>query len=174
MDESWHQLHGKRTEMRTVKDIAGHPGYKATSTGEIIGKRGKEMKGHIDHCGYHEVLLSENGQTKNYLVHRLIAQTFISNPQNLDFVNHKDGNKQNNSADNLEWCSRSENTKHSYRIGLQQRATNRYGTFRVLSAEDETRIYDLHRQGLLDKEIAAKIGCSRELVSRKIRNAGLR
>ena len=55
---------------------------------------------------------------KNYMVHRLVAETFISNPNNYPCVNHKDGNKHNNSADNLEWCSYSHNVKHAIDNGL--------------------------------------------------------
>lgn len=92
--------------------IRGHSGFKATRDGQIIGKRGKPLIGHVDRCGYKEVLLSENGKTKSYLVHRLILSTFepIENEENFD-VNHKDGNKLNNNVSNLEWCTRSENAK---------------------------------------------------------------
>ena len=55
------------------KDIPNHPGFKARTDGTIIGKRGRPMKGHVDSCGYREVLLSENGKTNNARVHRLMA-----------------------------------------------------------------------------------------------------
>lgn len=101
--------------------IPNHKGFKATLDGQIIGKRGKLMVGHVDRCGYREVLFSENGKTNQYRVHRLIAETFIPNPMNLPCVNHKDGNKLNNSVDNLEWCTHAENTLHAYRTGLEQK-----------------------------------------------------
>ena len=101
--------------------IPNHYGFKATRDGQIIGKRGKPLIGHIDRCGYREVLLSEFGNTNQYRVHRLIAETFIPNPKNLPCVNHKDGNKLNNAVDNLEWCTRSENVKHAYANGLERK-----------------------------------------------------
>ena len=104
------------------KDIPNHPGFKARTDGTIIGKRGRPIKGHVDSCGYREVLLSENGKTNNARVHRLIAETFIPNPYNLRDVNHKDGNKLNNDISNLEWVSHSSNVKHAYDNGLEKKA----------------------------------------------------
>lgn len=154
--------------------IPNHPGFVARRDGMIIGKRGYELIGHVDRCGYREVLFSENGKTKNYLVHRLIAETFIPNPDNLPFVNHIDGNKTNNRVENLEWCTRSENTKHSYKIGLQKTITNQHGNFRVLNEEDLNFIRDAKCLGYTtDEEVAEIIGCSRELVGRKRRKMGL-
>lgn len=71
-----------------------------------------------NHKGYKLVMLSKNNKIKSKQVHRLVAIAFISNPNNLPQVNHKDGNKQNNCVSNLEWCSAKENMKHAYKIGL--------------------------------------------------------
>lgn len=54
---------------------------------------------------YSYVVLAKHGKNKTFLVHRLVAETFIKNPNNLPCVNHKDENKQNDCVDNLEWCS---------------------------------------------------------------------
>jgi hypothetical protein len=162
-------------EQFEIAMIPNHYGFMASKQGEIIGKRGKPLKGHIDRCGYREVLLSENGKSKNYLVHRLVMMTFCprSDSGELD-VNHKNGNKLDNSLENLEWCTRSQNIRHSYDNGLQEKVTNIHGSFRVLNERDFDVIRDLHHRGYLDKEIAKEIGCSRGLVSRKIREWGIR
>lgn len=68
--------------------------------------------------GYMYVYLNKNAKGKNCRVHRLIAESFIDNPNNLPQVNHIDGNKQNNRVDNLEWCTSKENIRHSYKLGL--------------------------------------------------------
>ena len=156
-------------------DIPGHPGFSCDTDGVIYGKRGKPLAGYIDRCGYHEVLLSENGKTKNYLAHRLVLASFKP-CENMDELqtNHKNGNKLDNRLDNLEWCSRSENIRHSYSNGLQKVITNPHGTFRVLAPDDLATIRDMHAQGFTDKAIAERIGCSREIVSRKIRGMKLR
>lgn len=155
--------------------IPNHFGFMATKQGEIIGRRGKLLKGRVDRCGYKEVLLSENGKSKNYLVHRLILMTFCprSDADKL-FVNHKNGNKADNRLENLEWCTRSQNTRHSYENGLQKMVSNPHGKFRVLTEDDMTAIRMMHQKNLTDLAISEHIGCSRGLVSRKIREMGLR
>ena len=62
--------------------------------------------------GYKTVLLYKGGSSEQFLLHRLVAQAFIPNPQNLPCVNHKDEDKTNNRADNLEWCSQQYNVNY--------------------------------------------------------------
>ena len=64
--------------------------------------------------GYCEISLHKNGQEKRFKVHRLVATAFISNPQHLPEVNHKDGNKLNNSVSNLEWVTSKQNKEHAW------------------------------------------------------------
>lgn len=68
--------------------------------------------------GYFLVTLCNKGVCKNQFIHRLLAQAFISNPENKPQVNHIDGNKQNNDLSNLEWVTAKENTHHAIKIGL--------------------------------------------------------
>lgn len=70
---------------------------------------------------YLYVDLSKDNKVKRYLVHRLVAEAFIDNSKECNEVNHIDGNKQNNKAENLEWCTRKENLKHSLDTGLRKR-----------------------------------------------------
>ena len=69
--------------------------------------------------GYLIVGLCKNGEIKQCFVHRLVAQTFIPNPDNLSQVNHKDENKTNNSVHNLEWCSSKYNVNFGTRTQRQ-------------------------------------------------------
>ena len=72
----------------------------------------KILKHNIHKDGYHLVGLSKNNSKKSYLVHRLVAEAFISNPEKKSEVNHIDGNKNNNCVNNLEWVDRCENMRH--------------------------------------------------------------
>lgn len=78
----------------------------------------KQIETRIDRAGYLTVRLSKDGKSYTKSIHRLIANAFISNPNALPIVNHIDGNKLNNSIDNLEWVIHSENIKHAYNNGL--------------------------------------------------------
>ena len=149
-----------------------YEGFKVDTNGNVYGKRGNILKGSIDRCGYKEVCLSLKGKQKSVLVHRLILKTFkpCDNMHILD-VNHINGNKQDNRLSNLEWCTRSENIKHSYKNRLQDNATNQYGNFKVVSNEDIRIMKNLKKEGKTQKEIAKEVGfCERTV--RKYLNRG--
>ncbi len=76
------------------------------------------MRAHNVGKGYRILALSVDGDEARAYVHRLVAVTFIPNPENKPYVNHKDGCKQNNRADNLEWCTMEENNIHAMATGL--------------------------------------------------------
>ena len=75
------------------------------------------LKPQLNKKGYYCTRLSLNDKRKGFLLYRLIALSFIENLNNYNAVNHIDGNPQNNTIDNLEWCTQSYNCKHSFRIG---------------------------------------------------------
>lgn len=96
------------------------PEYEVSESGEIRNKYGKVLKVSKTNSGYLQTTLyAEKVKTKHRLVHRIVAITYLSNPENLPQVNHKDGNKLNNHVNNLEWCSPQQNTRHSIEIGLK-------------------------------------------------------
>lgn len=70
--------------------------------------------------GYFKVTLQTDNHRKDLPIHRLVAEAFIPNPNNLNTVNHKDGNKANNTVENLEWLSYSDNTKHAHQTDLNR------------------------------------------------------
>lgn len=105
------------TELFDIKD---YPGYKITKDGRIYSIKCKRYMKPVIHDEYLHVNLSKNNKHKGFSIHRLIALTFIPNTQNKPEVNHKDGNKQNNHVDNLEWVTKNENAIHAIETGLKQ------------------------------------------------------
>ena len=98
--------------MAIWKDIDGHPSHQVSDEGEIRNKkRGNILKPNPDRYGYYRLSL---GNVDNVPVHRIVAKTFLQpeRPEQIQ-VNHLDGNRQNNHITNLEWCTASENIKHS-------------------------------------------------------------
>ncbi len=80
---------------------------------------GKVLKQGMHHNGYKKIATKYHGKPKTYLVHRLVAEAFIDNPDNKPHVNHIDGNKMNNHKSNLEWVTPSENMRHAVATKLQ-------------------------------------------------------
>lgn len=97
-----------------TREIPGYSGYRSTRDGKVFGPRGHQLSEWMNPCGYATVKTSH----RHIAVHRAVALAWIENPRDASDVNHLDGNKANNSADNLEWCSRSENIRHSLDTGL--------------------------------------------------------
>lgn len=116
-------------------ELKKYPGYYATKNGDIysayiIGGHGKKDRTNLhklsygkDRDGYYRVVLSQGGKKMYKKVHTLIAEQFLGEIIPPMVVNHKDGNKQNNSADNLEIVSVKENTVHAHENGLTSRET---------------------------------------------------
>lgn len=80
--------------------------------------KGKIIRQNKKRAGYRTVDLCRDGKVKTTLVHRIVAEAFIPNPDGLRFVNHKDSNRENNAAGNLEWVTSSENRKHGINQGF--------------------------------------------------------
>ena len=101
--------------------------YAVSSTGKILSIRSnKLLSPFLSKRGYLLVITSIDAYTKKYLVHRLVAETLLSNLDNKPQVNHINGIKTDNRVDNLEWVTQSQNNKHSYHIGIKK-PTNQKG-----------------------------------------------
>ncbi len=88
--------------------------YEVNINGEIRStKTGKLLKPQRSWNGYRRVTLWVGYNRKGFMVHRIVAEAFLSNPEKLKEVNHKDFDKTNNSVDNLEWCSKQQNMDHA-------------------------------------------------------------
>ena len=134
-------------------DIKGFEGlYQINQNGEIRSlynyRKYSILKPKVKK-GYYQIGLRKKGIRFWYAVHRLVAETFIPNPDNLPCVNHKDENKLNNHVDNLEWCT------HSY--------NNIYGT-RIDKVKNKTRksVLQYNKQGVLLNEFASIADASKQ------------
>lgn len=98
-----------------MRDTPGYEGlYAATSCGKVWSYRAKKfLKPFDDGHGYLCVNLFKDGKRKHYKIHRLVAETYLPNPNNLPQVNHIDENKSNNALLNLEWCTAAYNINYS-------------------------------------------------------------
>lgn len=107
----------------TWKAIPGYEGlYEVSNLGRVksldynhTGKDGILKPENSTHGGYLRVHLCKDGKTRNLRVHRLVAEAFLPNPNNLETVNHKDEVKTNNVVDNLEWMSQKDNNNYGTR-----------------------------------------------------------
>lgn len=121
------------------KDINGYEGYyqisnygNARSLDRQVGCRwgglrdygGKSLLTETTKDGYQRIVFMRDAIKERFLVHRIVAEAFIPNPENKPYVNHIDGDKSNNYFGNLEWCTNSENVLHADRNGLRDMSTH--------------------------------------------------
>ncbi len=103
--------------------IVGFERYSVTADGRVLStiRAGRELRPFLMSTGYLAVALMATGSSRpqKRTIHRLVAEHFIPNPNNLRTVNHKDGNKRNNHETNLEWASYSDNNNHALDTGLR-------------------------------------------------------
>ena len=174
-------IYTSEAEWKDVPDFIGI--YQASSDGMVRSldrmvnhwqggkcfKRGKIL---INKKGYKMVRLVNNGIGGLKSLHRVIASTFIDNPENLPQVNHIDGNKLNNRVDNLEWISNIENMRHSFKIGNHKGSMlGRKGELHprtLLSAIEIESIKKELESGASVKFIAIKYKVSSSTITRSI------
>lgn len=121
------------------KDIKGYEGlYEVSDKGEVRNYITRKLiVGDINNFGYYRVKLYKNKKQKTFFRHRLVAQAFIQNPDNLPEVNHIDGDKSHNYKENLEWSSRTHNEREAHRLKIKQ-----YKPFEVKFRYGEIKKYE--------------------------------
>lgn len=148
------------------KKIPNYENYSINENGVVINKTGKVKCCRISNKGYFEVNLYSDGVGKSFLVHRLVALAFIENPEKKPFVNHKNGIKTDNRADNLEWVTISENTKHAFEIGLRT-ATKLFGSKNPNTKLSPFQVNEIkNATGVNQTALSIKYGVSRAQIQR--------
>ena len=100
-----------------MKPIPNFPEYSICKSGRIFSHKSKRyLTNVVGRCGYLKVTLRSQGKRKYALVHRLLAEAYLPNPENKPEVNHIDGNRANCSLRNLEWVTPSENVRHAHKL----------------------------------------------------------
>jgi hypothetical protein len=103
-----------------LKELKEFPKYFINEKGELFSNRYgemKKMKNFITITGYPAVVISIKGKRRHKTIHRLVAETFLPNPNNYTDVDHKDNNRLNCNVNNLIWCTRQYNIKKAYDLG---------------------------------------------------------
>ena len=114
--EGYYQISNLGNVISLDRDVIVNGGIRKYTSKSIILSKEKD--------GYLTVTLWRDSKSKSYRVHRLVADAFIDNNDNLEIVNHIDGNKKNNSVENLEWCNVKHNTNHAFSTGLRKSGEN--------------------------------------------------
>ncbi len=139
------------------------------NNGGLVKISEKIMKPHLNTSGYYQAILSKNNKKYMPLLHRLMAEAFLDNPNNYPQINHINGIKTDNRLENLEWCSASENQKHAYKTGLSETRFNENARHAKLTNAQVLEIRQLKDRMTL-KEIGEKYGVTLHAIHRILAN----
>ena len=143
-------------------DIEGYPNYSVSNLGRVRSKKtGKILKPYKTNRGYLTVGFWSGGKKKRLSIHRLVAQAFLQNPNNLPEVNHINGCKTDNNLNNLEWTSGSGNITHAYQTGLRKAK---------ITSLDKEKILQLIEKGFTQRAIGKLFNVSHSAVGYIKRN----
>ena len=152
--------------MEVWKKIEGFENYEVSNYGNVRNIKTNRVLKPDDLRGYKKVLLYNNGFKKKFQIHRLVAICFIENKQNKPCVNHIDGNPSNNNVKNLEWCTYSENEKHSFDV--LKKVTGGISR-RKIDLKDIEKIKKLSLKGLSQRDISKLYNVSHSTIGNILR-----
>lgn len=144
--------------------VLNNDNYEVFADGTVVGPRGKILKPDFNRTGYKRVTLSQFGVPKRVFVHRLVATHFVDNPNNLNIVNHLDGDKTNNHYKNLEWTTHKLNLKHALVMGLRD-----MNNVVRMTPEEKNLVESLYQQGWTYQKIADEVGVTYNAVALSVR-----
>lgn len=140
------------------KLVKEYSDYAVSTQGRVFSRKTKRILKPSKATGYPCVNLCKDGIRTAYYVHRLVADAFIPNPHDLQYVNHIDGNKLNNNVSNLEWCTAAQNTQHAVSTGImrpgKRNKVARYTTNGQLLDTFESTMEASHVTGINQSDIS--------------------
>ena len=145
------------------KEVVGYEGlYQVSNLGRVRSFKYKSpriLKHHNNKLGYARLILRKNNQSYGHSVHRLVAEAFIPNPNNLPVVNHKDENPRNNNVENLEWCTHQYNNVYGTKIDRFKQNTD----FDRIAEKNSMSVLQYDLEGNLIKQWSSASECRKEL-----------
>ena len=159
-----------------LKTIPDYPDYKISENGIVYSYKSgekKQLSCKVDIDGYKTIGLYNNGKCKRFKIHRLVAICFIPKINGKDCVNHIDGNKWNNTVNNLEWCTPKENSLHASQNGLLITGSKQkkgMAKRRRYTAEQIADIKNLYESGVSQRKIGEMFGCDHSVISEIVNN----
>ena len=163
------------TRPLTWRSIRGFPNYAVSTEGDVMSwprphGKGGALRWSLNTSGYRTVTLVANGKSYTKRVHRLVAEAFLEVCPGRPVVNHKNGDKQANRVDNLEWCTAYENERHATLTGLKAKG-DRHGSVKLQDVE-VCEIRRLSKAEIPRTTIARRFGVSLSHIGRIIRREG--
>lgn len=153
------------------KIIKNYEDYQVSDLGNVKSKMKSNKNLSKSNRGkYYAVNLYKNNKRKTFNIHRLVAQAFISNPENKSCVNHIDCNTFNNNLSNLEWVTHRENIMYAYSLGRKENKTGEKSSNVKLKDIDIVKIKKLYSMGEKIKNIVPLFNVSQATISRVILN----
>jgi len=158
-----------------MKQFEEFPDYYVTENGDVWSKKYhptqnkncelRKLKTSLDGGGYLKIILHKNKKKYTKKIHRLVALNLIPNPKNLREINHINGIKTDNRLENLEWVTPSQNTRHSFYMGLQKPIKGEKNSRSKLTIEQVIEIREKYKTGQFSqRKLAKEYGISRSLI----------
>lgn len=161
--------------MERWKPITGFEDYEISDKGRVRShkyNRAVILKPRVTHDGYVWYSLCKSGKGYTKRANRLVAEAFIPNTENKPTVNHIDGDKLNNAANNLEWATREEQMQHAYRMGLKNPVSGCLQGNHVLTESEVREIraaYKAHDKKNGMRALAKRYGVSEATIDKCVR-----
>ena len=156
--------------MEEWRDVPGYEGlYQVSNLGRVRSEkrsttRGVILKGKINTHGYVEVTLSKKNVRKTARVHRMVAIAFIPNPEGKPQVNHRNGDRSDNRAENLEWCTASENMVHARDVLHHLGGKRKYIPIKPRRRFTDDEIRQIRSSNKSSQRIAQETGVSKQAI----------